>query len=96
MPFKSWIIDGTYNPNVRKQIASIVVTVERRHAGGGAAKRKRFAPTIATIRDNGTWVAVVSGQAKKGANTLLFAVVSFFDVNGVELRRMESVQLPNV
>ena len=95
MRMKSWVISGTYNENIRKQIGSIQVSIERRHGAGASesGKRRRSPPVNATIRDDGTWVAIVSAHQAPGNHPnkpKQRAMVVFLDPNGQELWRTES------
>ena len=102
MPVKSWIVQGTINQEIRKQVGTVAVSIERRHGAGGNGKRKRTAPIQATIDDSHNtpiWTAIVSGHPNKGgANTRpkLHALVVFYDRNGGELWRAETAALPLV
>jgi len=98
MKLRSWVVSGTYNENIRKQIGSIQVSVERRHGIGAAetGKRRRSAPVNATILDDGTWVAIVSAHQAPGGHPnkpKQRAIVIFLDPNGQELWRTESAVL---
>lgn len=98
MEQRTWIVSGKYNENVRKQIGSIQVTIERRHGVGAAenGKKRRSTPVLASMRDDGTWVAIVSSRVapgRHGNKPKQRAVVVFLDPNGQELWRTESAVL---
>jgi hypothetical protein len=91
---RSWVISGTYYKKVGGQIASIEVTVERRHGNNGNenGKRRRARPVKATL-DDGNWRAVVTAHEAAGNHNhkpKYRALVVFYDPNGEEVWRGET------